>query len=139
MTNFMAWSFPNGSDKELYFEGQFPHARKYNSDVKFHVHWNPATNAAGNVIWRLTYSVCELSGTWTSGSALADITVATPAVANKMVSSNFATVTLAHTTPSANFYCKLQRMGGTDTYGAGVFLTGFDVHYQVDKLGDTTS
>lgn len=138
MTNFMAWSFINGADKELYFENQFPHRRKYSSDIRFHVHWCPSTAAAGNVTWRLSYTICEIGSTWTSGSVLSDITVPAPGVAYQHTMSNFATIALASTGPSANFYCRLQRVGSTDTYAAPVFLTGFDVHYLIDKpAGDS--
>lgn len=128
----------DASKTELVFAiGQLPHGWFEASAIRPHLHWQPTTAGAGDVLWHLRYQIADINeafpGTWTTlavlGTASGD--------ANMHQVSAFGPIDMTGYKISCIIKCEISRVGGdvTDTYAADAKLLEFDIHYQVDAPG----
>lgn len=142
---FTQW-FNKNSEQELYFSAQLPHSWKEGTDIEAHVHWVPASTAAGagtDVCWGLEYTWSNINGTFgnttiiygdeQSNGATETITV------DKHYLTELGTITGTGKTLSSMLVCRIFRdaggTGGTDDYDDDAGLLEIDFHYQIDSFG----
>lgn len=115
---------------------EMDHNWKEGSIVKPHLHWLPATAAAGSVKWQLEWVVVDDDSTLGASATLA-VLQAAPGVAWQMQRADFADINLAGYDIGTQFFLRLFRdpTDGDDDYGADAALATFGLHVQVDTLG----
>lgn len=141
--------FGTGSDQNMYFTFQLPHAYKIGTDVEFHIHWTIAASGAGagveNVEWLFTSSACSpnLAATFESWPTATDHAALVVDVQNitadNHMATEIATLTGTNFLASEVIICSLQRNVDTsDDYGDAAYVVQLDLHYQVDTMGSRT-
>ncbi len=132
--------FDAGSTEICCGQAQFPHARKLSSPIVCHIHWCPTSTDTGNVLWRLSYMVAEIGGTFSGSYIDIDILTASSGVVGRHQKSKFTTISNIGTDTSTMMLWKISRIGGdgTDTYTGDARLLEFDIHYQIDTIGSRT-
>lgn len=117
---------------------QFPHKMKIGSIIHPHIHWIGTTTGTGNVLWRLSYDIADVNGTFTGTYTDIDVLAAAPASATKHCLAEFGEIDMsAYTGVSSMMLWRVSRIGGdaTDTYAADARLLEFDIHYEIDSMG----
>jgi hypothetical protein len=141
---FLFW-FDAGTEEELYFEIQIPHAYKEGTTIMPHVHWVPKSGgSAGQVVsWGLEYAWKNIGGTFGDTTIIYG-NAHTPADASLVASKHYLTpigsgISGSSMTLSSMLVCRLFRdataAGATDSYTADAGLLEFDLHIQMDALG----
>lgn len=123
---------------ELYGGVELLHDWKEGTPIRFHIHWMPTTNAAGNVLWQLEYGWADVGATFsapvviTPGAAQAAGGVPW---ANMIFSFGDFDATGKHI--GSQLFFRLFRDAGNvlDTYPDPAALIQVGVHYQIDSLG----
>lgn len=140
--SLQALMFEAGHHDEAMFEMQMPHNWKIGSNIYPHVHWTPTTADAGNVVWELEYSWCNIGGTFGAPSNMASDATAAGGTAwahhltyLKSGGNNYIDAT--GKTLSSMLMCRIHRNSnaGSDTLNKDVALLEVDFHYQIDSLG----
>lgn len=134
-----AWGFDADSDSSwvLNFTAQTPHERKDSTGLEAHIHWDPETSAAGNVVWKLVISTANINGEWTATDTLR-IVAAAGEVALQYQLDDFGMVPGSDTLRiSSGILGSLARMGDApdDTYGGIAYGVEIDFHYQINSPG----
>ena len=116
------------------FEMQHDYAE--GSDISFHVHWEPAVAAAGNVVWQLEY-VWKNGGDTVATPTTITVTTAANGAAWVTQFSAFPTITGTGKRIGSQFTFRLFRdpSNAGDTYANDAALTQVGIHYQCDSLG----
>jgi len=121
-------------------QAQFPHSKKYDTEIVPHVHWTPTATGAGDVLWRFEYILADIHGVFPG----------TYTVLNKLATSSetvgyheltlFDPIDTTGYHVSAMMVWKLSRVANdaTDTLASNARLLEFDIHYQVDEVGSAT-
>jgi hypothetical protein len=142
-------SFGTGSDQNMYFTFQLPHAYKIGTDVEFHIHWTIAASGAGagveNVEWLFTSSACSPNvaatfESWPTATDHAALVVDVQDItADNHMATEIATIDGTDFLSSEVIICSLQRNVDTsDDYGDAVYIVQLDLHYQIDTMGSRT-
>jgi len=147
------WSFSNTTEQEVFFQVQLPHGYKEGTTLYPHVHWTTfSTDPTGSVVeWALEYTIIKIGGTFGSTTIISGSTpIVAPTAAGQHSITPLGTITSGADPNdlkiSTVLVCRLFRNAvgnnaslhsGTDidTYGAGVALLGFDIHYESDMTG----
>jgi hypothetical protein len=117
---------------------QLPHAWHEGTDIRPHVHWNPAAAGAGNVLWRLEYTWVANEGGVFTGTYAHSLDILAAAGGNGVLAiSSFGAVSGAGMLISSLFFWRVSRIGGdgSDTFAGDARLCEFDIHYQIDAAG----
>ena len=139
-------SFAGTADNIIGGIAQMPHAWKYASTVRPHLHLMfPTSNTGKNTRWKFEYNRGNANenfehafGTYT---ALPIITVANPAATAKQVLAAFGDLDMAGYRGSACILWRITRMAASDAADDdtnAAILLEFDIHYQIDKGGSDT-
>lgn len=136
-TSIRTYAFDgNAITEELEGCMEVPHSYKEGTDLVFHVHWMPTTNAAGNVKWQLEYEWENFGGTF-GGSTTISVVDAAGGTAWVEQRVNIGTISGSGKTIGSQFVFRLFRdpTDGSDTYGddAAILTVGF--HYERNTLG----
>ena len=116
---------------------QIPHAWLEGSDIEPHVHWQPTTTGAGNVVWQLQYK-------WTNpheadAGSFTTINILEPAGGTSLRHNigSFGNISGTGKVISSLLTCIISRLGSDalDTYAATALLKEFDIHYKSDSVG----
>jgi hypothetical protein len=137
-TGTFTYAFDKASEEEIFFNVQIPHAKKYDTDIKAHVHWMPADGTAGNVVWGLEYQWVNINGAFSAtGNTLIEATVAADETALKHQIDGIGTITGTNFTLSSMLACRLYRKAAdaADTYDNDVYFLEFDFHVEYDRPG----
>jgi len=118
-------------------QAQFPHSRKLSSPLHCHVHWTPTSVDTGNVLWRLSYMLADINGTFSGSFTSIDILTASSGVVGRHQTANFPSIDNQGAAVSTMMIWKLSRVAtdGTDDYTGDARLLEFDIHYQIDTIG----
>jgi len=136
------WMFASGTEQEVYFTVQIPHARKADSDLYPHVHWTTVTGtpSGSDVVWGLEYTVVSIGGSFsnttiiTAGSVIGSISIS--GTGQHLINS-FSAIEGTGLGISSVIVCRLFRKVGdaADTFANAVGLLGVDFHYEKDTDG----
>jgi len=147
------WSFSNSTEQEVYFQVQLPHGYKEGTTLYPHVHWTTfSTDPTGSTVeWALEYTIIKIGGTFGTTTMISGSTpIVAPTAVGQHTITPLGTITSGADPNdlkiSTVLVCRLFRnaVGGNaalhggsdiDTYGAGVGLLGFDIHYESDMAG----
>lgn len=140
-TGVYGWAFQNGD--EAWFQRQIPHAFKVGQTTwKPHVHWMPTTTATYTGTWTLTLTGHKTSATPSEAPLLTTVTrtgsfdVSATAWQGHLTELNNGTpgteIDGSDWGISTILFGKLTL---TLTAGAACFLSGFDLHGEIDAFG----
>ena len=117
-------------------EAHIPHRKAFSTPIFPHIHWYPATTAAGNVVWKFEYKICPVGAAIPADYTAISVTAAAPGAVQHTIST-FGPVDLQDTALGIVLLWKLSRMGAdaADTYGAVARLMEFDIHFWQDSIG----
>jgi len=125
-------------DEGVTFDIQLTHKYKGNTILKPHIHVVYPNANAGESVWTLTYTwanVNEVFPTETSDQQI----FAAPRVADKHVIHSFDDIQVSGDSKSLSSFLllSLTRNGseGEDTYGSDIYLLGFDIHLELNRIG----
>jgi hypothetical protein len=147
ITGTKVYWFDDGTDQEVHFSVQIPHAWKVGTDIYPHVHWVPKTTADGTpanqaVRWGLEYTWANPGAVFPAVQTVYTVTHS-PADANVVALKHYRS-SFAAITPGADqdeistmLVCRLFRDANdaADTYEDDAGLLEFDIHYQIDGFG----
>lgn len=132
------YSYPHTDDKWLFFSLQMSHSWLIGSEIRPHMHWSPATSAAGSVVWGLEYTMIDQDGVFGSTTTLTVTDAAVDAFVHQYAA--FSAISMVSITGlSAVLAGRIYRdtAATADDYGAGAFGIEIDFHYQRDSLGSS--
>ena len=131
--------FDKALEEEVYISVQMPHSWREGSDVRAHFHWAPTDTDTGNVIWGIEYSWANITGTF-GNTTITTVTDAADGTANKHQMTSAIVIDGDGFTGSSMMVCRLFRAAANelDTYDADAALLEFDLHYEVNKMGDSS-
>ena len=132
-------AFAAGTEQELEFTVQIPHAWSLGTNVNAHVHWSPSSTDTGDVTWKLEFTLAAKDGTFGNTTTLS---VTTPgdgtdrkhqyAVLGDIDLSSFT----ADTDISIILTCRVYRdVADGDDYADDAFLHEVDFHMAMDTIG----
>lgn len=130
-----AWRFTNG--KELFFDAQLPHSYQIGSPLKPHVHFLPESSETYTGTWTFEYLWCnplQVSPISSKVTLTGAIGGAKTAWVPQVIGMNSAAMNQAFDL-SCLFLCRLALALSA---GSGVFLLGFDFHYEQDSIGSVS-
>ena len=140
----MALAFPAGQLTEIFGSAQFPHTYREGSLIYPHVHWAGEDTTAGNVVWKLEYLWVNVGASLQANTTITSRTVAnntTMAGMHRMNNVPENGIDGTGKTISSIMQFRLYRDGtdALDTYNGKVFLSEFDIHYEMDTVGSNTA
>ena len=123
--------------ERVFVTAQMPHAWQEGTDIYPHVHWSPTNTNTGDVVWRLSYQIASVNGTFSGTWTTDDIIVAADGTAEKHQVDSFTAIKMTGHTQSCIIKWKIERIGGdgSDTYNADARLLEFDFHYEKYRFG----
>lgn len=135
-TGVYALAFDSGSDEEVFFACQIPHAYKEGSDITPHVHWAPSDGNAGGVTWGLEYTWVNIDGTF-GNTTIITADDSTNSTSHEHLIAGFSAISGSGKTISSMLICRLFRdvSDANDTYGSDAFLLEIDFHFELDTVG----
>ena len=128
-------------ENEVYFEIQFPHARKLDSELRPHVHWTPAANGGEDesVVWGLEYTWASFAEVFSNTTIIkTDAPIPNEdLIKGKHYISNFPAISGEGKELSSMMVCRLFRdvSNANDTFNDFAGLLEFDIHFQIDSTG----
>lgn len=134
-------AFSGSQDNTIHFTAQLMHKYKEGNDIKFHIHYTPEDNAAGNARWVFTHSWANEEEAFPAETTVTTI-LATPEVTDQHTRGEIAEpISGTGKTISSILLCSLTRTGthGDDTYdNKAVYLDALDFHIEADTVGSRT-
>ena len=130
------FEFSKSAENILAGVAHLPHRRKFGSPIVPHIHWLPADDTAGNIVWKFEYKVVPYDGAVPANYTAVSKTVAAPE-AVKHVVTTFGGIAMTDTVLGTVILWKLSRLGDNvaNTYDAIVKLMEFDIHFLQDSMG----
>lgn len=131
--------FDAAAPESLFFEVELPHDHKTGTAIDAHVHWGATSTDAGNVAWKLVYSIKDIGGTF--AFAAGDTLSARQAGSGTAGQNQFCDLGDVSTTSilgvSAILTGILYRDAarGSDTYTGDAALLNIGFHYRKDVFG----
>jgi len=140
----MALSFPPNQVTEFFGSVQFPHKYKEGTTIFPHVHWAGEDTSPGDVVWKLEYLWVNIGAALQANTTIVSHTVANDTVTaglHRMNDVPSAGIAGTGKTISSIMQYRLYRDGAdsADTYGKKVYLSEFDIHYEIDTIGSKTA
>lgn len=134
-TNFIALAFAENVEREAYISMQTPHSRKSNSTLYPHFHWSTEDDTDGYVTWCIDISCANIEGIFSNTETFC----VNDTVANNPLQHQMTDMIVYPNTLSESGICtiRLWRDGISDTYGSEANLHEFDIHYLIEKLGES--
>jgi hypothetical protein len=130
-----SFGFDGGTlEEELFYHVDLQHDYIAGTDIVLHVHWAPATNSGGDVVFRWDYQWTEAGGTWGAPTATACAAVAAGATAWADKRSEVTISGAGHTYNSCLLLRLYRTPTGTDTYAGDAVLSSVGVHYSANPL-----
>jgi hypothetical protein len=125
-----------GNEESVSFVAQLPHAYKEGTTIYPHLHWASADTSLGNVVWKLSYSWGNWTGTFPTATTTT-MTVTKSTTLNYHSMNSFSPIVGTGKEISSILICDLSRnsSSGADTYTASAYLVEADIHIEQDALG----
>lgn len=118
------------------FTALVPHGYKEGTSLEPHIHWCPATNNSGNVIWHLDYYWLNANGTIPTEGQVDSGVQAAGGVAWKHLIAELPSISGTGKLIGSMLICRIWRdPTGSDTYPDDAGLFEIDFHYQLDSMG----
>jgi len=138
-TNY-GYDFDASTMEQAYFIAQFPHSRKSGTNVDTHFHWQTADANAGDVVWCIEYTWANINGQFGAVSYECNVDSATGDATQHLMTPQ-GEISGSGFGSSSIMKGRLFRNATDprDTYANDALLLEFDIHYKVDKLGETVS
>lgn len=123
--------------EQVFLSVQVPHSWKEGTTLKPHAHIACPNTTAGNIVIGLEYTIAKPDEIFPSPAAPIESAVfAVPGVAYQHFIVPLPDITMTGKTLSSIIVGRLYRKSGVaSAYPNGIFILGFDFHYQVDSLG----
>jgi hypothetical protein len=144
-TTLYLYDFDNaaaGSEKEIFFTVQLPHAWKEGSTIYPHVHWvNRTAGTAGHVVrWGLEWTKAKIAtvfGATTTQYGTTIVASGDITVADSHLITSLGSITMTGDTVSTVLICRLFRNSSdsADTYTGTAGLLYIDFHIELDSFG----
>lgn len=120
---------------------QMPHAWKVGTDLYPHIHVTQGSATATNdVVWRLDAWIAPINGAFSETADYSQtVTNTLDGVARKHEMISFPAIDMSGAAnESSMLLVYLARLGGNtgDTSSADIYMLEFDIHYQVEKMGE---
>lgn len=130
--------FPeNDTTEQIHIVAQMPHSWEYGTSIVPHVHWIQTT-ADDSCTWKIKYRIYNIGETvptvWKTLNAKSGMETYTSGSLHQL--SSFGAIDMTGKTKSCNIDIVLYRTNA-DTISGDVLMKYFDIHYRVDKFGDT--
>lgn len=140
----MALAFNPGVTTEMFGSIQFPHTYAEGTLIYPHVHWAAENTDAGDVVWKIEYLWVNVDEPLQVNTTITGRTIANDTVTlGKHMATDVPTGGIDGTGMkiSSILQYRIYRDGtnAADTYAGKVFLSEFDVHFQVDTMGSCTT
>jgi hypothetical protein len=136
-----AYWFDAGSEEEVYFNAQMPHAWNGNP-IHPHVHWSIAANSTGTVSWGLEYTWIGITGTFPGTQLIygnSPTTGEDTLYQYRHYLTKFPVITGSNMGLSSMLICRLFRdataVGLADTCPQDAGLHEIDFHFEIDTIG----
>ncbi len=132
--------FSHSRVENAYVVAQMSHIRAENTNITAHFHWQTANNNAGDVVWGIKYSCASIDSSFPDFQTK---TVVSSSVENSTIHIMSDEILIEAEDLGVSGICKIELFRDTndirDTYVGDAKLIGFDIHYLVNKLGETLS
>lgn len=130
------WQFRPNVSEELFFTVQLAHSWLEASALQPHIHWVPLTNAPGDVIWNLEYTVATPNAVFPS-TTIDSVTSSAVGVANTHQISSWANIPMPSNKISTVLSCRVVREGTdpADTFPDNAGLLEIDFHIKLNTPG----
>lgn len=146
-TGQWSWNFKTGVFSQLHGSTQIPHDWAEGTPIIPHVHFiNPAAASTGNAVWGINCYIAaagaQLIIPANNTNAYTPISADSGGLGYVNMYGEITSLTPTVAQRGATIQFRIIRWGnlGTDTCGSDLYLTGFDFHYQANKIGgDDTS
>lgn len=114
-----------------------PHSWKVGSAIYPHIHWDPTTTNAGNVLWRIKYKWTNIGSTEAGSFTTLNLLQTANGTAFKQQEADFSSISGAGKTMSSILTIIIQRVGDdvTDNYTGNALFKEFDMGYEMDTVG----
>ena len=134
----IGFSAANGQTQVIAIIAQMPHEWKAGSTIEPHVHWQPTSTNTGSVLWRMEYKWTNIEDTEPGAYTVLNALDPADGITFKHQYASFGGISGAGKTASSILTILISRIGGdaTDTYTGAALLKEFDIHYEIDKLGE---
>ena len=125
-----------GNEERVSFNAQLSHAYKEGSTIYPHIHWVSADTSLGNVVWQLSYSWGNWTGTFPAAT-VTTMTVAKSTTLNYHSMNSFSPIVGTGKEISSILICELSRnsSNAADTYTSGAYLVEADIHLECNTIG----
>lgn len=136
----LTYAFDGASVEQVYFTIQMPHDWKEGTTIFPHVHFSPTADSGAvekGVSWKLEYTWANNAATFGASAEIEMTKAFTDAQWDHLIATNDTGISGAGKTISSILVCRLYRdpTDGDDTFENDVLFLGFDIHYEVEKLG----
>ena len=130
------YAFDADTMEQAYLTMQLPHSRKDNSDLKAHFHWTNLEFAPANVIWCMEYSCSNINDVFPNSKYSCVSQGAYPFMPRHQMTGEI--IIPNNLTASSMCMVRIFRNATQteDNFGYDAYLLEFDIHYQVEKLGE---
>lgn len=130
--------FDPDTDESLHVTTQLPHAYKFGTDLKPHIHWAPTSTNTGTVDWCLEYSIAEEGAAFQTTATLCQEQAGSGAAKQHQYVALGTIDGSTIDTLSAIIIGRVFRDaddGTNDTYTGDAAGLELDFHYQLDTVG----
>ena len=149
-SNIPSWEIFRGTTISMAFSGttieqafvtsMLPHTYIGNSNVYPHFHFTPSTNNSGNLssVWCIEYTWAnEANGTFPS-TVTKCIDVRIHSISHTHQITNVINISGINKSESSILNIRIFRdpTNASDNYTSDLYLIGFGIHYQINRLGD---
>lgn len=135
LTSLRGWAFSASASNELLFCLSIPYDYETGTDIYPYFLWTTTGTNAGNVNWKIDYSVIKVGSTLPAVT-VDSITPAASGVVSQVGMNEFAAIDGTNIEPDALMLIRAWRDGaaGADTCSDTAFLLAVGVHYQASRL-----
>lgn len=126
-------------EEEVFTAVQLPHRWREGTTLYMHFHWIPIDTDTGDVVWGVEYTTANIDGTF-GNTTLATVTDTASGTANTHQMSAAIELDGTGLTASSMILLRLYRDASNvaDTYDNDAALIEFDIHFEIDKLGESS-
>ncbi|KKN71967.1 hypothetical protein LCGC14_0416130, partial [marine sediment metagenome] len=141
--NFFVNQFsPTPPMESIHMTWHIPTDWDSSTDIDIHIHWAPATGAAGDVVWDIDYAAVASEADEVISGAGINLTVtdSTQSRQDELLETANMVITAASIALEDTIGLKISRdtNDAADTYGAAASLILVEIEYTANKLGEGT-
>lgn len=130
----------NPPEQSAFFAGSIPHDWSDGTDFTLQIYWAPTTAGAGDVVWKIEYSIIrpENNELLTKATTTTTVTDSTQSLQDELLSTSEVTIAVNGSERHDLVSIKISRdvNNAADTYGSSVYLAELHLDIIIDKLGE---